>query len=252
MRLENKTAIVTGGGTGIGEAIAKVFAHEGASVAITGRRKDVLEKVVADIRQAGGEALAIPGSVTHEPDVRQAIDSTVRTFGRVDILVNNAGNLFYSGPLHETSDVIWDETMDLFLKGVFRFTRAVIPYMLKQGSGNILNISTVGGLKAIPGFEGHAYQAAKAGVNMLTKTIAVSYAKQKIRCNCICPGGVETPPVASWLSDPTARAWMEGLHPLGRLGQPEEIAQAAVYFASDESSWTTGSIVTIDGGIMAQ
>lgn len=252
MRLENKVVMITGGGTGIGEAIAKLFAHEGALVAITGRRKEILEKVVADIRQEGGRGLAIPGSVTHEPDVQEAVALTMRTWGKVDILVNNAGNLFYSGPLHETTDNIWDETMDIFLKGVFRFTRAVIPHMLKQGGGNILNISTIGGLKAIPGFEGHAYQAAKAGVIMLTKTIAVNYAKHKIRCNCICPGGVETPPVSSWLSDPKTRAWMESLHPIGRIGQPGEIAQAAVYLASDESSWTTGSIVTVDGGVMAQ
>lgn len=252
MRLEHKAVLITGGGSGIGEAIAKAFAREGAMVAITGRRKEVLEQVAAELRLNGGRALALPGSVTHEPDVREAVDATVRAFGHIDVLVNNAGNLFYSGPLHETSDGVWDETMDIFLKGVFRFTRAVIPYMLKQGGGNILNISTVGALKALPGFEGHAYQAAKAGVNMLTKTIALHYAKHKIRCNSICPGGVETPPVASWLSDPQARTWMEGLHPIGRLGQPEEIAQAAIYFASDESSWTTGSIMTVDGGIMAQ
>lgn len=252
MRLENKVVIVTGGGTGIGEAVAKLFACEGASVAITGRRKEMLETVAAAIRRAGGQALVLPGSVTHEPDVQEAVRSTVQTFGRIDVLVNNAGNLFYSGPLHETSDGIWDETMDIFLKSVFRFTRAVIPQMLKQGGGNIINISTAGALKAISGFEGHAYQAAKAGVNMLTKTIAVHYAKRNIRCNCICPGGVETPPVEGWLSDPKTRAWMEGLHPVGRLGQPEDIAQAAIYFASDESSWTTGSIMTVDGGIMAQ
>ncbi len=252
MRLKNKVAIITGGGTGIGEAIAQLFAREGALVAITGRRKEVLEKVVADIRQDGGRALSVPGSVTHEPDVQEAVGLAVRTFGRVDILVNNAGNLFSSGPLHETSDGIWDETMDIFLKGVFRFTRAVIPHMLKQGGGNILNISTVGGLKAIPGFEAHAYQAAKAGVNMLTKTIAVHYAKHKIRCNCICPAVVETPAVLPMLSDLKSRTWMESLHPIGRIGQPEEIAQAAVYFASDESSWTTGSIATVDGGVMAQ
>ena len=176
----------------------------------------------------------------------------MRTFGRVDILVNNAGSLFYTGPLHEMSDGIWDETMDNFLKGVFRFTRAVIPHMLKQGAGNILNISTVGGLKAIPTFEAHAYQAGKASVIMPTKTMAVHCAKHKIRCNCLCPAVVETPAASSWLSDPKSRAWIEGLHPIGRVGQPEETAQAAVYFASDESSWTTGSVVTVDGGVMAQ
>jgi len=251
MRLEHKVAIVTGGGTGIGEAIAKVFAREGAKVAITGRRKDELERVVRDIERKGGQALALPGSVTNEPDVQEAVAATVRTFGRLDILVNNAGNLFHTARLHETTDQIWDETFDVFMKGTFRFTRAAIPQMLRQGGGSILNISTVAGLKAIPGFEGHAYQAAKAGVIMLTKTVAVHYAKQNIRCNCICPAGVVTPGVASMLEDPQAKAYFEGMHPMGRLGQPEEIAEAAVYFASDGSRWTTGSILPVDGGMMA-
>src|SRR5205807_2212683 len=220
MRLENKITIVTGGGTGIGEAIAKVFAREGAKVAITGRRKDELARVVRDIERTGGQALALKGSVTNESDVQEAVAATVRTFGRLDILVNNAGNLFHTARLHELTDQVWDETFDVFMKGTFRFTRAAIPQMLKQGGGSILNISTVGGLKAIPGFEAHAYQAAKAGVNMLTKTVAVHYAKQNIRCNAICPAGVVTPPVAGMLQDPKTKTWFEGMHPLGRLGQP--------------------------------
>ncbi|HEX5545626.1 MAG TPA: SDR family oxidoreductase [Nitrospira sp.] len=252
MRLEQKTAIVTGGGTGIGEAIAKVFAREGAKVAITGRRKEELERVVGDIERNGGQALALPGSVTNEQDVQEAVAVTVRAFGRLDILVNNAGNLFHAARLHETTDQIWDETFDVFMKGTFRFTRAAIPRMLQQGGGSILNISTVGGLKAIRGFEAHAYQAAKAGVIMLTKTVAVHYAKQNIRCNCICPAGVITPPVAEMLKDPRVKTWFEGMHPTGRLGQPEDVAEATVYFASDESRWTTGSILSVDGGVMAE
>jgi len=251
MRLEKKVAIVTGGGTGIGEAIARAFAREGANVAITGRRKEELERVVKDIERNGGKALALPGSVTDEADVQEAVAMTVKTFGRLDVLVNNAGNLFYAGPLHETSDKIWDETLDLFLKGTFRFIRAAIPVMLKQGGGAILNVSTVAGMKAIPFFQAHAYQAAKAGVNMLTKSVAVEYAKQGIRCNCICPAGVLTAPVQEMLEDPKTRALFESIHPMARLGQPEEIAQAAIYFASDESLWTTGSILTVDGGVMA-
>ncbi len=252
MRLKNKVAIVTGGGTGIGEAIAKLFAKEEAKVAITGRRKEKLEEVVKAISQTGGQALALPGSVTVESDIQNAVASTIRTFGRVDILVNNAGNLFYAGPLHETTDKVWDETMDLFLKSVFRFTRAVIPQMLKQGGGSILNISTIAGLKAMPGYPAHAYAAAKAGVVMLTKTVAIQYAKGKIRCNCICPAGVDTPGVAGMTSDPKAREWFDSIHPIGRMGKPEEVAQAAIYFASDESAWTTGAILSVDGGIMAQ
>lgn len=251
MRLANTVAIVTGGGTGIGEAIAKAFAWEGAKVAITGRRMEELDRVVKDIGQRGGHALALRGSVTQEQDVRDAVESTVQTFGHLDILVNNAGNLFYAGPLHETPDKIWDETFDLFMKGPFRFIRAAIPHMLRQGGGSILNISTVGALKAIPNFEGHAYQAAKAGLVMLTKTVAMHYAKRHIRCNCLCPAGVITPGTASMLNDPQTKAWFEGLHPMGRLGQPQEIADAAIYFASDESRWTTGSILPIDGGMTA-
>ena len=251
MRLEHKVALVTGGGTGIGEAIAKVFAREGATVAITGRRKDQLERVVREIERTGKRALAIAGSVTSEADVREAVAATVRAFGRLDVLVNNAGNVFHAAPLHETTDEIWDQTFDVFTKGTFRFIRAAIPQMLKQGGGSILNISTVAGLKAIPIFEGHAYQAAKAGVNMLTKTVAVHYAKHNIRCNCICPAGVETPGVSDILADAQAKAAFSAFHPLGRLGRPEEVAEAAVYFASNESSWTTGSILTVDGGVMA-
>ena len=251
MRLANKVALITGGGTGIGEAIARVFAREGAKVAITGRRKEELARVVKDIERNGGKALALPGSVTNEADVQEAVATTVKTFGRLDVLVNNAGNLFHAGPLHETSDQIWDETLDLFLKGTFRFIRATIPLMLKQGRGSILNVSTVAGMKAIPFFQAHAYQAAKAGVNMLTKSVAVEYAKQGIRCNCICPAGVLTPPVQEMLKDPKAKALFEAIHPMGRLGEPEEVAEAAIYFASDESRWTTGSILPVDGGVMA-
>src|SRR5262249_48194263 len=138
MRLAQKVAIVTGGGTGIGEAIAKVFAREGAKVAITGPRKDELERVVREIGGKGGQALALPGSVTVEPDVQEAVAATIRTFGRLDILVNNAGNLFHAGPLHESTDHIWDETFDVFLKGTFRFIRAALPQMLRQGGGSIL------------------------------------------------------------------------------------------------------------------
>ena len=252
MRLKNKTAIVTGGGSGIGEAIALRFAQEGARVAITGRRKEALERVAKAIELAGGHALALPGSVTNEADVRLAVEATLRSFGRIDVLVNNAGNLFYAGPLHETTDQVWNDTIDLFLTSVFRFSRAVIPHLLKQGSGSIVNISTVVALKAMPGFPAHAYAAAKAGVNMLTKTIAIQYATQGIRCNAICPAGVDTPGGASLTSDAKQRAAFDAMHPVGRMGRPEEIAHAAVYFASEESAWTTGSILSVDGGVTAQ
>jgi dihydroanticapsin dehydrogenase len=252
MRLERKVAVVTGGGTGIGAAIARRFAAEGARVAITGRRKETLESVVTAIERAGGRALGLPGSVTDEGDVRRAVEETLRTFERIDVLVNNAGNLFRAGWLHEMSDHVWNDTIDVFLTGVFRFSRAVIPHMLEQGGGSILNISTVSALKANPGFPAHAYAAAKAGVNMLTKTVAIQYAKRGIRCNAICPAGVDTPGVADVTSDLTQRATWEAQHPVGRIAKPEEIAAAALYFASDESVWTTGSVLAVDGGVSAQ
>ncbi len=252
MRLKGKVAIVTGGGTGIGEAIARTFAKQGAMVTITGRRKAVLEKVVKDISREGGKALAMPGSVTLESDVQRAVDGILKSFGKIDILVNNAGNLFHGGPLHETTDQIWNDTLDIFLTGTFRFKRAVIPHMLKQGGGSIVNISTVMGLKAAPGFPAHAYGAAKAGVIGLTKSVAIEYARSKIRCNCICPGGVDTPGVAHLIGDSREKAGFDAMHPVGRMGVPEEIAHAAVYYASDESQWTTGSILSVDGGLAAQ
>jgi NAD(P)-dependent dehydrogenase (short-subunit alcohol dehydrogenase family) len=252
MQLTEKVAVITGGGTGIGAAIARRFAGEGAQVAITGRRKTQLDRVVAEISRSGGRAMALPGDVTNERDVQAAVVSTIKVFGRIDILVNNAGNLFHAGLLHETTDQVWNETIDLFLTSVFRFRRTVIPHMLAQGGGALINISTVGAIKAIPGFPAHAYAAAKAGVNMLTKTIAIQYAKQGIRCNAICPAGVDTPGVAAMTADAASRAGFDAMHPVGRMGRPEEIAAAVLYLASDDAAWTTGAILAVDGGLTAQ
>jgi NAD(P)-dependent dehydrogenase (short-subunit alcohol dehydrogenase family) len=251
MRLAERVAIVTGGGTGIGAAIATTFAREGAKVTITGRRKEPLEEVADAIAAADGHALAVPGSVTEEADVQHAVQATLATFGRIDVLVNNAGSLLHAGPLHEMSDEVWDGVLDVFLKGVFRFVRAVIPHMRRQGTGSIINIGSVLGLKASPAFPVHSYAVAKAGVAMLTKTIAAHYAKDGIRCNCIAPALTETPLTEPRLTDGPARQAMQAQYPLGRLGRPEDIAHAAVYLASDEASWTTGTILTVDGGVMA-
>ena len=252
MRLKDKVALITGGGSGIGAAIAQLFAKEGASVAITGRRREALNKVAKNISYAGGKVISIPGDVTVETDVQNAAQSTLDQFGHIDILINSAGNLFHAGPLHETTDAIWDETFNIFLKGTFRYARALIPHMLAQKNGVIVNIGSVAGMKAFPWAPLHAYSAAKAGIIMLTKTLAIEYAKHNIRCNCICPGGVDTPGAASLFNTPEARAAVEATHPIGHMGQPDDIAQAALYLVSDEAAWVTGTILTVDGGIMAQ
>jgi NAD(P)-dependent dehydrogenase (short-subunit alcohol dehydrogenase family) len=251
MRLADKVAIVTGGGTGIGAAVATVFAREGARVTITGRRTETLDRIADEIARAGGHALAVPGSVTDEADVQRAVQATLGTFGRIDVLVNNAGSLLHAGPLHETTDETWAGVLDVFLTGVFRFSRAVIPTMLGQGGGSIVNIGSALGLKASPAFPVHPYAVAKAGVAMLTKTIAMHYAKSGIRCNCVAPAVTETPLTAPRLQDGAARKAMEAQYPLGRLGRPVDIAEAVLYFASDEAAWTTGTVLAVDGGVLA-
>ena len=252
MRLKGKVALITGGGSGIGKSTAGLFAKEGAAVVITGRRKEKLEEVVSTITRSGGHALPAPGSVTNDAEVRDAVELGVRTYGKIDILVNNAGNLIHSGWLHEMSDQAWTESLDVFLNGVFRTCRAVIPYMIKNQGGSIVNVSATASTFAIPGFYAHAYAASKAGVNILTRTIAIQYASYKIRCNAICPAGVDTSLLDALRADPKVWKSFNASYPLGRVGRPEEIAQAILYLASDEAAWTTGTIVTLDGGITAK
>ena len=252
MRLRGKVALITGGGSGIGKSTARLFAKEGAAVVITGRQKERLEEVVSEIIRSGGRAAAAPGSVTNDVDIQTAVELVVRTYGKIDILVNNAGNLIHSGWLHEMSDPAWTETLDVFLNGVFRTCRAVIPYMIKNQGGSIVNVSATASMFAIPGFYAHAYAAAKAGVNILTRTIAIQYASHKIRCNAVCPAGVDTSMLDGLRADPMVWKSFNASYPLGRVGRPEEIAQAILYLASDEAAWTTGTIITLDGGITAK
>ena len=249
MRLNGKVALITGGGTGIGEATAKVFAGEGAQVAITGRRKDVLEGVAKSIVANGGKVLVITGSVTDEAHVQSAVDQTMRTFGKIDILINNAALGGFGQQLHELTDQAWQEVLDTNLTGVFRFTRAVIPHMLGRG-GSIVNVSSVAGLVGIA--RSAAYSSTKGALLALTRCLAIDYAKEKIRCNCVCPGLVDTPMAADAIADPEINAMMMAAYPIGRFGTSDEVARMLLYLASDEASWVTGSIFNIDGGMTAQ
>jgi len=249
VRLNGKVAVITGGGTGIGETTAKLFAAQGAHVILTGRRQDALESVAKNIMASGGKVLTVPGSVTDETHVQSVVEQTMRTFGKIDILVNNAALGGFGVRLHEMTEQTWHDTLDTNLTGVFRVTRAVIPHMLGRG-GSIVNVSSVAGLV---GFAGSAaYSSTKGALLALTRCLAIEYAKDKIRCNCVCPALVDTPMAADALADPDRRALMTAGHPIGRIGTPDDVARMLLYLVSDDASWVTGSVFTIDGGLTAQ
>lgn len=249
-RLRGKVALITGGNAGIGEAIARRFAREGASVVITGRRKELLDQIVADIARGGGRAVSVSGSVADEPHARAAVDQAVRTFGKLDVLVNNAGIGAFGKQLHETDDATWDEVLAVNLTGAFRMTRASVPAMLSAGGGSIVNISSIASLVGIPMLA--AYSASKGGMDALTRCTAIDYAKRGIRCNALTVGLVDTPMAAGLINDPEKLAWVMNMYPMGRPGKPEEVASLVLYLASDESAWVTGGLFPIDGGMTAQ
>ncbi|MEM3064232.1 MAG: SDR family oxidoreductase [Candidatus Nitrosotenuis sp.] len=242
MKLASKVALVTGASRGIGKAIAALFVKEGARVAITARDQTKLEKTAKELG-----VFAVPADIRRYDDVRAVVEKTVQKFGRLDILVNNAGIFPKIKPLHEISESEWNEVIDTNLTGQFRFTKAAIPHLQKNG-GAIVNIASTAGLKAYQDFNADAYSASKAGLVLLTKCLAIEYARFKIRANCICPGVVETDMTAEFLSTPAQREMMNFAYPLGRFGTVDDVAKAALYFASDDSSWVTGSVLALDGG----
>ncbi|MGQ0810634.1 MAG: SDR family NAD(P)-dependent oxidoreductase [Nitrospiraceae bacterium] len=249
-RLKGKVALITGGNAGIGEAVAKLFAQEGAMVVVTGRRKDQLDRVVGEIEQHRGRALGVAGSVTDETHVQAAVSQTVRAFGGLNILVNNAGIGDFGKKIHETDDATWQEVLDVNLTGVFRTTRAAIPEILKAGGGSIVNISSIASLVAIPTLP--AYAASKAGLDALTRAVAIDYAAQGIRCNAVNPGLINTPMAAGLLQNPEQAAQVLSAYMLKRPGTPEEVAKMVLYLASDDAAWVTGATFPIDGGMTAQ
>lgn len=246
-RLAGKVALITGGNAGIGEAVAKLFAREGAAVVIMGRRKAEVDRVVQEIERGKGRALAVVGSVTDENQVQMAVSQTVRTFERLDILVNNAGVGEFGKKIHETEDDTWSRVLDVNLTGVFRMTRAVVPEMLKRGGGAIVNISSIASLVGIPAIP--AYAASKGGVDALTRAVAIDYAKDGIRCNVVNPGLINTPMAAPLMANPDMLQPILSHYAIPRPGKPEEVAHMVLYLASDEAAWVTGGTFTIDGGM---
>jgi len=244
MKLKNKVAFITGFGSGLGQAIAVLFSAEGAAVAGTSPTESKGRATVAMIEKRGGKALFWPGDVADSAQMKSLIDETVRQWGGIDIVVNSAG-VRTNGSITDITEDDWDRTLDVNLKGAFIVSRLAIPEMIKRGGGVILHIAARSGMLGQAGRA--AYCASKGGMITLTEAMAMDHAKDKIRVNCICPGPTRTPMVDT--SSPEKLARYKTRVPLGRIGEPEDVAQAALYLASDEGSFVTAAILPVDGGM---
>ena len=245
MRLKGKTAIITGGGSGIGLATARAFCKEGARVVLFGRRK---EKLVSAADELGDLVHIVQGDMTENDDLDQLINKTLNNFKGIDILVNSAG-LFNGAPLHEISDSQWDGMMDINIRSVFQLTRRVLPIMMAQKSGSIVHISSILGLIAVP--QVAAYNVSKGALNQFSRSIAVEYGPYGIRSNSICPGLIETDMTADLMKDAALMQEWSKEYPIGRFGKPEDVASACLFLASGESSFITGTVLPVDGGFTA-
>jgi len=248
-RLAHKTAVVTGAGSGIGRAIALAFLREGAQVTLVGRRRENLEAVA---RESVTAPLIVCADVSQRSDIERVLHQTLTQFGEPNVLVNNAG-LLHIGNAEQISEQQWDETFNVNVRGLWLFSRAILPHMRNAGGGSIINVASVLGINGAR--LRAAYAASKGAVILLTKCMAVDHGREKIRVNAICPSFVETDLTAEVLRrapDPDAvRHERTAAHPIGRLGEPEDVAGMAVYLASDESSWVTGAALAVDGGYLA-
>lgn len=250
MRLAGKVAFISGGARGMGATEAKLFANEGAAVAIGDVLEEAGKRTEAEINQSGGQALFVSLDVTSEQSWLDAIGATVAKFGRLDILVNNAG-VSAHGMIEFTTEADWDRVMDVNSKGPFLGTKVAIPEMRKSGGGSIINISSQLGLVGTE-MSSPQYQSSKGAIRLLTKTTALQYAPDGIRCNSVHPGPVNTDMTADSRGNPENLGKMVGRIPMGRYGEPVEIANGVLYLASDESGFVTGSELVLDGGWTAQ
>ena len=247
-RLAGKVALVTGGGSGIGQAIGHRFAGEGAAVVVADINLAGARATVEAVERAGGQGLAVEADVTNAPSVTAMVERAVAAFHRIDILVNNAGASFGDDIL-TIDEATWDRNLTLVLKSVYLCSRAVLPGMIDRRSGALVNISSVNGLN---GLGEEPYGAAKAGMINLTENLAIKYGRFGVRANCICPGTIRTPIWQERVDrDPNVFETLTKWYPLGRIGEPEDVANAALYLASDEAAWVTGATLRVDGGLLA-
>ena len=249
MRLENKVALISGGARGMGAVEAKLFSREGARVVIGDVLEDEGRRTEAEINESGGECVFVHLDVTSEESWQAAVSQAVERFGKLDILVNNAG-IYRTNNVTETSSEEWDQVMDINAKGVFLGTKAAIPAMRDNGSGSIVNISSVAGL--VGNLMSSAYTASKGAVRLLTKSTAIQYARDGIRCNSVHPGTIVTQMTEGMLANDDYRNDRINRTPIGRLGTAEDVAYGVLFLASDEASFMTGSELVIDGGRTAE
>lgn len=243
MRLQHKTAIITGGGTGIGRAIALEFAAQGANVALCGRRIEPLENVLSEIEGGNEKAFICKTDITSISDISHFVQEVLARFGTIDILVNNAG-ISLGGNILTTTEESFDTVLQVDLKGIFRMSKAVIPHMVSQSEGKIINIASIAALLAFPA--SYSYSAAKGAIISITRQMALDFAKNNINVNAIAPGIIETDMTKKYLE--IAKNEVLDKTPLGRVGRPEDVAKLALYLACSDSDFMTGQTVVIDGG----
>jgi NAD(P)-dependent dehydrogenase (short-subunit alcohol dehydrogenase family) len=249
--IKGKVAIVTGAGGGVGKAISKRLSSEGCKVIMIGRDRSKLQKTAAEIGNKKN-TMTVMADITKEAEVLSAIDQTINSFDKIDILVNNAGTINDPVPFHEMTEDQWDVLVNTNLFGMFRMTKAVIPVMMNNGGGNIINISSVLGIRSIPRVPLSVYAVTKAGAIMFTRSIAVEYGQYKIRCNCIAPSTIRSSIIEPYLQDEEAKKVLESTFPLHVIGEAEDISGAVAYLCSDDSKWVTGTTMIIDGGQSAK